>query len=68
MGAVIITVLAKENLARTTAAVTQLRTEHEIGLLQRQNSLCMEIGFQRSCNGLCGWEWGVGGWRGGGGG
>lgn len=37
MGEVIKTVLAKENLAHTTAVVTQLRAEHKIGTKGKQS-------------------------------
>lgn len=36
MGEVIKTVLAKENLACTTAAVTQLRAEHKIATKRKE--------------------------------
>ncbi len=36
MGEVIKTVLAKENLARTTAVVTQLRAGHKIATKRKQ--------------------------------
>lgn len=55
MGEVIKRVLAKENLARTTAVVTQLRAEHNIATQKKKKSrLCIETGFQRSCiTGVC---------------
>ena len=39
MGEVIKTVLAKENLALTAAAVTQLRAEHKISTKRKQPEL-----------------------------